>query len=205
MQFRLTFAGKLLAGFNHDQKPSRKEYKRGLRRHFHHQIKKVFEVTPFLKTGLHTGKGLDGYVETTLPRYDQDAVIAKHQMFGFSFLPLVTANLKLACWVDVLFLRRQEPGGLWNGGDIDNRLKTLFDALSIPDAHQEYEKISPQPDETPFFCLVENDKLISKVSVETDRLLEDIPGTQPNEHDARLVITVRIQPYEFTLENIMFT
>jgi hypothetical protein len=76
-------------------------------------------------------------------------------------------------------------------GDIDNRLKTLFDALQIPDANQDYQSNPPAADERPLFCLLENDRLISKVTVETDTLLEDIRDQPYDEHDARLVITVR--------------
>lgn len=207
MEFRLTYAGKLLASNvgRGDERPARKEHKRMLRRHFHHQLRRLYEITPFLNTGTHAGKGLDGYTETTLPVYDKDAIAREHERHGFHFLPLITKNLKLACELDILFLRRQDPGGLWSGGDIDNRLKTLFDALTIPDGNQGYETIAPEADEHPFYCLLEDDKLISKVAVETDRLLEDLNGMPPDESDARLTITVRIQPYEFTLENIMFS
>ena len=42
---------------------------------------------------------------------------------------------------------------------------------------------TPSADETPFYCLLADDKLISKVSVETDILLE--PSTEEaGENDA---------------------
>jgi hypothetical protein len=132
-------------------------------------------------------------------------VAAKHQLYGFTFLPLVTSELKLGCWLDVLYLRRQPPGNLWHHGDIDNRLKTLFDCLQIPDANQGYELLKQEGDELPYFyCLLENDNLISKVTVETGLLLEDL-GSPPDENDVRLVITVRLQPHEVNLENIFFS
>ena len=80
----------------------------------------------------------------------------------------------------------------------------MFDCLQVPDANQGYETIRPEADECPFFCLLENDKMISKISVETDLLLEDLRGEAPNEHDARLVITVRLRPYEMNLLNLQF-
>lgn len=55
----------------------------------------------------------------------------------------------------------------WRLGDIDNRLKTLFDALRLPNQTNElvgYD--NPAPDENPFFCLLEDDSLITHVSVE---------------------------------------
>jgi hypothetical protein len=60
-----------------------------------------------------------------------------------------------------------------------------------------------------FYCLLENDRLVSKVTVETDYLLEDLPITEDHpeqdENDARLVIIVRIRLDETALENILFT
>jgi hypothetical protein len=205
MEFRLTYEGELLASNTgeRDTKPARKDYKHVLRQRFHPQIKKVFEVTPFLNAGTPSGPVLDGVMETYLPRYNKRAVADKHKMYGWTFLPLVTEELKLSCWLDVLFLRRQPRGNVWNHGDIDNRLKTLFDSLQIPDANQGYEKRAPDVGETPFHCLLQNDNLISKVTVETDQLLQDL-DTPPSEHDARLIITVRLQPYEFTFGNIAF-
>jgi hypothetical protein len=48
------------------------------------------------------------------------------------FLPLVSSKLKLAAELDVLFLRSGRAGVLRGQGDIDNRLKVLFDGLSVP-------------------------------------------------------------------------
>jgi hypothetical protein len=50
--------------------------------------------------------------------------------------------------------------------------------------------MSPSQDENPFYCLLEDDRLISKVSVDTDTLLQPIEK-EPNANDARLVITVK--------------
>lgn len=185
MEFRLTYEGQLLAS-NRPDTPRRKGYKHCVRKRFHAQLKRLFEITPFLNTGEASGAQLTGYVQTTLPRYNKDAIAAKHAHYGFNFLPLVTAELKLSCWLDILFLRRQPPGELWQGGDIDNRLKTLFDCLQIPDANQGYESLTPDAGETPFYCLLEDDRLISKITVETDRLLEDLPYASGEGHLARV-------------------
>jgi len=97
----------------------------------------------------------------------------------------------VACALDILFLRREGPGSLIrSGGDIDNRLKVLFDALRMPQTCDEVCGDSPTPDEDPFFCLLEDDKLISKVAVETNWLLTPLAD---NEHinDVHLVIRVK--------------
>ena len=41
--------------------------------------------------------------------------------------------MALTCGLKILFLRKEGPGKLiLQGGDIDNRLKTLLDALKMP-------------------------------------------------------------------------
>ena len=86
---------------------------------------------------------------------------------------------------------------------LDNRLKTLFDALTIPTANEGYHLRSAASDEKPLYCLLEDDKLITKIAVETDQLLQYV-SNPPKEHDVRLVITVRLRPYEMYIGNIQF-
>jgi hypothetical protein len=211
MESRLTWEGVLLATNNGNlYRPARKEYKHKTRQAFRSQLKRLFEETPILHFGKPDGPVIESYFETEFPRYDKDAVANKFQMYGFTFLPLVTSDLKLTCWLDILYLRRKKPGELLEHGDIDNRLKTLIDALSIPDANQGYETRQQLDSEMPYFhCLLENDRLVSKITVETDYLLDDLPITedhpQADENDVRLVITVRLRPYEMTLLNLLFS
>ncbi len=55
------------------------------------------------------------------------------------------------------------PGGLLHG-DIDNRLKTLLDALSIPTLQQMPE--DPEIDlDGRMYCLLEDDGLVTRVEV----------------------------------------
>jgi hypothetical protein len=52
------------------------------------------------------------------------------------FAPLVTQKNNLACELSIALLRQQPPGKLLGeGGDIDNRLKTLLDALRMPNTN----------------------------------------------------------------------
>lgn len=87
-----------------------------------------------------------------------------------SFLPIVRHSLYVACAVDILFLRHEEPYRLFEqGGDIDNRLKCFFDALTIPSPEQAMAGVGPEGD--PLCCLLEDDRLISDFSIRTGRLL----------------------------------
>ena len=91
-----------------------------------------------------------------------------------------------------------------NSGDIDNRLKTLFDALRPPTCKEElggYD--TPTPDERPFYCLMTDDKLITKVALETDRLLEPT-ARDCGDNDSRVVISVKLKPYDMGWDNINF-
>lgn len=86
-----------------------------------------------------------------------------------SFVPLVRKSLYLACALDILFLRQEDPGSLvLQGGDLDGRIKTLFDALRMP-TQQEAKGDSLTAD--PLCCVLESDTLISDVSIKTGRLL----------------------------------
>jgi hypothetical protein len=74
----------------------------------------------------------------------------------------------------VTFLRPEPPGSIiTQGGDIDNRLKTLLEALRMPKVAAEIPPgDSPAVHEDPFFCLLEDDNLVTRLSVTTDRLLD---------------------------------
>jgi hypothetical protein len=53
-----------------------------------------------------------------------------------------------------------------NGGDIDNRIKTLFDALRVPAADSEIPSTDPFDYSTGgMYCLLQDDKLINRISV----------------------------------------
>jgi hypothetical protein len=57
---------------------------------------------------------------------------------------------------------------------------------------------APLSDERPFFCLLEDDGLVSALSVSTDRLLE--PGI--NASEALIIMRVRTKTYSMTYANI---
>jgi hypothetical protein len=96
------------------------------------------------------------------------------------------------------------PGEVMASGDIDNRLKTIFDALRMPATKEELGGYgTPAEDKTPFYCLLSDDKLISRVSVETDTLLQPTSPEAGN-NDARLVIAIKLRPVDVGWDNISF-
>jgi hypothetical protein len=84
--------------------------------------------------------------------------------------------LKLVCELNITLLSQANPGSIFeqgkDGGDLDNRLKVLLDALSIPQLSQLLDpRGHPATDEDPFFCLLQDDRLVTKVTVASERLL----------------------------------
>lgn len=128
----------------------------------------------------------------------------RYARFGWRFVPLVTEFMSLRCSLHVLLLRPDLPGRIISSGDIDNRLKTLFDALRLPQSEAELGGCeAPSQSDLPMYCLLEDDKLIEHVSVETDVLLEPV-GDSFGDNDIRMVLTVELRPYVFTLQNSIF-
>lgn len=116
-----------------------------------------------------------------------------------NYHPLVRKSLHLNCELKILFLRQDDPGSLiTQGGDLDGRVKTLFDALRMP-SEQEQSIAPPFSDE--IYCLMESDTLVAAVDVDTDRLL--FPETEyPNEVHAVIEVSLRVlrvEPYNTCL------
>ena len=113
------------------------------------------------------------------------------------YKPLVRKSLHLNCELSILFLRQQDPGELVSqGGDIDNRIKTLLDALRMPSVDE--HRRNP-PTECDLFCLMESDTLVSALSVKTDRLLT--PLTQ-KDNEVQLVIEVSLNVLRVNNTNV---
>ena len=157
MEFRLIYEGPL-----HGQ-GAKSLHKWEIRRALHPQLRRLWQEHP-----------LSDAAETLLAH---PAVPAKVSVIvekgGLLFAPLVTQRLNLYAELSVLLFRQQPRGTLiTDGGDIDNRLKTLLDGLRIPRGSMEGRtEIPEEPDPKPFFCLLEDDSLITKVSVESEQLL----------------------------------
>jgi len=200
VQFRLTYDGPLRS--TQRKKPSAEE-RHDLRRKFHAQLRRLWEINPFLKTGDAGGPEFYALESSREPSFlKAEELAAIHRVGNFQFVPLVTKRLDLICGLDILFLRQDKPGNLWRG-DIDNRIKTLIDTLKKPDADDKYYLSStPAADEMPLYCLLEDDALISKVAVESDQRLQVAPSGDIGE--VALVITVNLRPYGMHVGNIPF-
>ncbi|RVD55695.1 hypothetical protein EN828_27075 [Mesorhizobium sp. M2D.F.Ca.ET.185.01.1.1] len=175
------------------QRGARAKHKHEIRKRFHPQLKRLWSITRNLDQRL-----ADGELDTTY----REELANKFSRDGYRFCPLVTNALGVLCSLSVLFLRADEPGALIQSGDIDNRLKTLFDALCMPkDLAQLGGYTMPDAGEDPFYCLLEDDRLINNLAIETDTLLEPL-GDSFDVNDARLIISVRVWPYRVGIDNL---
>jgi hypothetical protein len=114
------------------------------------------------------------------------------------FIPIVRHSLYLACAVDIRFLRHEEPFKLLQqGGDIDGRIKTLFDALKMPDPKNEYAGAMPTAD--PLYVVLQDDALIHDLSIKTGRLLGN---RAKDRHAIRLTIDVTIKVLRVFQQNL---
>lgn len=113
----------------------------------------------------------------------------RHERCGHRFLPLVSPDWGLDCSLDILFLRRDSSVSyLIQGGDLDNRLKVLLDALKVPkDCDDAIRSWQETEDENPLYCLLQDDSLISEIKVTTDRLLLPLEEEEKPNHVVLIV------------------
>lgn len=207
LDFRLIYDGQLPAEGGSGGKT---KYKQLIRKELHKQLGELWKQHPDLRSQAETKyivhKATSDFPAQAYPPFRRDDLMPDGSLpktwleniaddyarCGSRFVPLIRKSNGFTCSLDILFLRRDNPGNLIaSGGDIDNRIKVLFDGLKMPTTVPELGGLPIEPDENPFFCLLEDDSLITKVTVTTDRLL--IPQSENERiHDVRLIIHVTV-------------
>jgi hypothetical protein len=222
MRFRLTYDGELKSGQKDPadgQWDRLAEHKQRIRKIFHRQLKYLWQTNRFLREHrLHPA----AFANPNWVKYPAsqatwgndeseyrplfEVVANNYRENGYSFVPLVREESSLLCSLDILFLRRDTPGSAISAGDLDNRIKTLIDTLRRPLGANELRGHEiPAEGEVPFYCLLEDDKLVSKLTVETDTLLDPPTGDKEvDRRQVRLIITVDLKPYDVTMDNLSF-
>lgn len=203
VEFRLLYSGNQLVS-DGDAKQ-----KHIIRRKFHPQLKQLWASNPSLKD-LATRYGVTGLQPNEYEELGQTGDLeaaARDRYFAnignlyergtFHFVPLIHKDNCLRVSIDILFLRRDRHPLIKQGGDIDNRLNTLFDAFRVPDTTSGLGG-NPDGDEDPFFVLLHDDCLISEVRVNTYNLLMLPEQKAADAKDAFLVIDVRLKPTQRT-------
>jgi hypothetical protein len=219
MKIRLVYEGDLFSnqtGSNH--RPSRltiDQHKQKIRREIHHQLKRAFTELPALKSfsycpGCKTNHNFGMGDDNTHKTEDLQQCISREigdraKVGKFYFCPLVNDKLGLECSLDILIMRHGTRRGVYEAGDLDNRVKTLIDGLTMPNLSQVQDD-EPNNDEEPFFTLMSDDNIISGLRVEAD-LLHKISSGQDGEKNISKVlaiITVEIKPSVPNSMNIAF-
>jgi len=155
MEFTLTYVGPL--------KPSGKPAdKQAVRGQIEAQLRELWTHEPLVRHREQL---------TEWPAQDGQVCALQERPSGF-YLPVVSREFGLRAELDIVMLRPETAGGIIiSGGDIDNRLKTLFDGLRPPLTVQEATSPTLPDLSDPFHVLLSDDELITGVSVKTDRLL----------------------------------
>ena len=183
MSFRLFYRGDLKSN-------GTKEDKHAIRLALHPQLERLWQTEPLNHFRNYLAKMTKG-----------DDVSLLYSIGPHDFACLVSERLKIYAELDIMFLRPQAPGQIISaGGDIDNRLKTLFDGLRRPtDVNELPNSTAGLQIPNPCHCLLSDDALITKLSVTTDNLL--VANTRD---EVVLIITVTVKKIAATFGNISY-
>ncbi len=189
MEFTLYYRGELKSNGS----PVEKQY---IRRTLHPQLKHLWDLEP-----LRAYKDWLSRSERR-GRTNVNKLCLLEDIGAFTFAPLISSKIFLCVEINITLLRPEPPGAIIiQSGDIDNRLKTLFDALSMPShSNQIPPDDLPGENETPMYCLLEDDRLISSIEVRTDRLLEP----PANEKEVILFIRAKTRVTRHIMANVHF-
>jgi hypothetical protein len=189
MEFTLHYRGPLKAA---SQKKKRKDHKHCLRKQFHKQLKELWKLPQLSE------------FQNALLVPEPDALESRtllRRVGQYHFAPLISSYFDLVASLEIVMLRPEPEGRIFvRSGDIDNRLKTLLDALKVPNETAALpDNVPPSFDETPFFCLLEDDSLITNVDIQTAHWLE--PDVQDSD-EVVLLLRVRTKPARVTWGNM---
>lgn len=220
MKFTLTFDGKLPASAN----SSKLEYVWKIRKEFHPQLQELARENVALREALehskiptvgkyvimethHSNPIVEGRIASSGPKSPLRDLYEPISIGGKRFQPIVRKSMGLACFLDIVFLRKegalfmQDEGKHPQGGDLDGRIKTLFDALSAPASEQQIKGPESEKFDEPIFCVMEDDSLITGFNIRTGHLL-----TMPNadKSQVHLMVTIDVRVIAARGYNILF-
>jgi hypothetical protein len=189
MEFTLHYRGPLKAATGRNK---RKDHKHDLRRHFHKQLKELWKLPQLSE------------FRDSLIVPEPDAVETRtllRRVGQYNFAPLIGSYFHLVASLELVMLRAEPEGRIFvRSGDIDNRLKTLLDALKVPNDEAALpDNVSPSSAESPFFCLLEDDSLVTNVDIQTAHWLE--PEVQDSD-EVVLLLHIRTKPTRVTWGNM---
>jgi hypothetical protein len=206
MELTLRFRGELPAATKSN---ARVLDKHRIRKDLHNQLavfwaqhRSLVDINKDLK-GLQITKRARGVFDVDRPIIGMKNFFWRYPLCGYDFIPLVTHVHELHCHLDIRVYRRLDQRGiLFEGGDLDNRLKTFFDALRVPAEPSQIPEELDTPEmefhtkEWPhMFCLLDDDKAIKKLSIQSLKMLTPIPeNCEHPENYTEMDIDVNITP-----------
>lgn len=117
----------------------------------------------------------------------------------FRFAALICQSMGLCAELDIVFyVFGKSSGSLRRDGDLDNRAKTLLDGLSIPKKNQIKGWEPKHGSEDPLFVLLQDDSLVTKLSVSQEPWLE----APQNKDDVLAVVSVTVRAHIGTIYNL---
>jgi hypothetical protein len=202
VEFTLCYRGPLKATTKSNQ---RVEEKHALRRAFHEQLSRLWSQKPlsdhpeFLEPGKETATRMANKESDKGMFMTFEDITLLRDYGGIEFVPTVSADLNMVADLTITLLRPEPPGRIvTQGGDIDNRLKTLLDSLKVPREAEIPTSITPSNEPSPLFCLLEDDNLITNLDIKTDRLLDSAADSS----EVLLLIHVRTRVLQGTWANL---
>ena len=212
MKFTLTYEGPLPASGN---KPKPAEVWR-IRDDFHPQLADLWDNHPALKDVLarrkwplgsgsivlhsaHHSERRHSPVAATPSSATSLDLCAPIEKYGAYFRPLVRETFALHCGLKILFLRKELPGRVYQGGDLDGRIKTIVDALTMPQHKEQVFADASSPN--PILCLMEDDSMLSGLDVQSERLLT---GQNFSRDHVKLVVEVDVRVRQAAAYNQSF-
>jgi hypothetical protein len=152
MKFKLIYRGEVKSN-----PKRRREHVHDLRMVFHKQMKRLFEIKPYSQIYKYTDKK-----NKKLPYVTRN-------LGGLEFVPFISPDLNLLAELDITLMHPELIGT--PRADIDNRMKTLLDALKMPHTLDEIPPYARNKGDR-VITLLEDDRLVTKLSVNTSHLLD---------------------------------
>ena len=129
--------------------------KHKIRCQLHEQLKSICNNPPFL---------IAFEPDFNKTRKPTDVSLFK-QIEDKKFWFLICEGLSTSVDLSLTLLVPHQTNAIVSGGDVDNRIKTLFDALRIPQLLNEIPSADNFDYSGGMFCLLEDDKLINSLQI----------------------------------------
>ncbi len=182
LEFRLVYRGALPSNGS-------PKIKHEIRKQFHLQLEQYWKEHPHLRNFLIPAQFAGDPNQAPVMKLANRFRCGPHR-----FVPLVLEQDDTYCSLNILFLRRGTPGNIVQGGDLDNRLTTLLDALKVPKTTDGLGD-SPEAGYDPIYCLMQDDAQITAIQVISDRVLTPL---SPEEYARHVTLIIHVHVYRGT-------